>query len=362
MLFESAGTRAIPWLIVCALAMPHCAAQSIVATPAGLVATADQQQRFTQQELDRMLAPIALYPDGLLSQMLMASTYPVEVEEAAQWQQVHPGLSATALHDALATETWDPSVKSLCAFSGVLDRMSTDPAWTQDLGDAFIAQQAAVMDTIQSLRGKARAAGTLVSNAEQIVNVDDDLIAIVPRDPQTVYVPTYDPSLVYGSWWWPDDPPYYPEYWGGTGNLFPDGFYWGAGVAVGPGLWGVFDWRQHRVDIDLNRYHHFYGDHVSDGHWRFDPEHRFGVPYRNAGLEGGYGHEGREIRREAGIERGRSFEGIGAHLEDAELRGGGMERAGGFHEGEHFDGEHFSGGHIGGAHVGGGGHGGGGRR
>ena len=163
-----------------------------------------------------MLAPIALYPDALLSQILMASTYPLEIVEAARWRKDNAALKGQALEDALKKQPWDESVKSLCAFPDVLDRMNKDLAWTQKLGDAFLAQQAQVLDTVQSLRKKAQAAGNLKSNEQQKVDVQTrttSIIVIEPANPQVVYVPTYQPTVVYGGWPYPAYPPYYPPYW-----------------------------------------------------------------------------------------------------------------------------------------------------
>ena len=201
-------TKGIAYLLVCALVhTPLALAQTTEIAPSASTAAAPAEQIFKQEELDQMLAPVALYPDALLAQMLMASTYPLEVVEAGRWVNQHKGLSGAALQGALAGQPWDASVKSLCAFPQILNRMSRDLSWTQKLGDAFIDQQQQVMDTVQNLRRKAQAAGTLRSNAQQQVGTADDDITIEPANPQVVYVPTYDPTLVYGSWWWPGYPP-----------------------------------------------------------------------------------------------------------------------------------------------------------
>jgi hypothetical protein len=270
MSLRSGSRRAIPLLIACAFSIPqYSAAQSTAATAVAASAArpAAYEQNFTQEQLDQMLAPIALYPDAVLSQILMASTYPLEVIEADRWCKAHPEPTAEGLQKALASQSWDPSVQSLCAFGTILDRMSRDVTWTQDLGEAFIGQQAQVMDEIQRLRSRARNTGSLVSNPEQLVTVGDDAITIAPRDPQVVYVPTYDPNVVYGTWWWPAEP-YYPAYWAAPGDV---GWYWGAGIAVGLGLWGAFDWHHHRVDIDLARYNHVGSHEVSARRRAVDP-------------------------------------------------------------------------------------------
>lgn len=270
----------VSYVLMAAVVPPPLAlAQS--ATPAPSASSqAVQQQAFTQAELDQMLAPIALYPDALLSQMLMASTYPLEVVQADRWIKQHKGLNGTALQNALASQPWDASVESLCAFPQVLDRMSRDLAWTENVGDAFIDQQQQVMDTIQNLRAKAQAAGTLRSDTHEKVVVEDGYISIAPADPQIVYVPTYDPRVVYGAWWWPAYPPYYPVYWGpSVGPALGNGFFWGVGIAAGLALWGAFDWHRHAVHVDVNRYNGFNRRHITDNRWHFDPGHRHGVPF-----------------------------------------------------------------------------------
>jgi uncharacterized membrane protein YgcG len=283
--------RGIAYVLVCTLAYPPLAlAQSTDSAPSAAAASAPAGRVFNQEQLDQMLAPVALYPDALLSQMLMASTYPLEVVEADRWMKQHKGLSGTALQDALAGQRWDASVKSLCAFPQVLDRMTRDLSWTQKIGDAFIDQQQQVMDTVQNLREKAQAAGTLRSNEEQQVVTGDSDITIEPTNPQVVYVPTYDPAVVYGGWWWPGYPPYYPAWWGPPrGSAFIDGIFWGVGIGAGFALWGAFNWRRHDVDIHVDRYNRFNGTHLTDNHWHFDPGHRGGVPYRGIAAQERYG-------------------------------------------------------------------------
>jgi hypothetical protein len=299
---------------------------------------------FNQQELDQMLAPVALYPDALLAQVLMAATYPLEVVEAARWAQQHNGLTGTALQDALQGQPWDQSVKSLCAFPAVLDRMSQGLAWTQKLGDAFIDQQQQVMDTVQGLRSKAQAAGYLQSNPQQTVALDNNAITIMPASPQIVYVPTYDPSFVYGGWWWPAYPPYYPSYWGpGLGA----GFFWGAGVVAGVALWGGFDWHRHEVNIRVHRYNEFNHTHITDNHWHHDEGHRGSVPYRGMAAQqryGGFDHRAAQAREQfhGGQFRGPdnrfgAMNGAMGHEEEhgGEMRGGEMAHGGGHGGGGH---------------------------
>jgi hypothetical protein len=232
----------------------------LVMVPCGAFAQeANTTPTFSQQDLDQMLAPVALYPDSLLAQVLIAATYPDQVVEADRWLKENPGLKGDALNAALDTMNWDLSVKALAPFPQVLAMMAQEPAWTQRLGEAFLAQQADVMDSVQKLRAKAKAAGNLKNSAEQKVVVKGDAIEIEPVNPQIVYVPRYDPLVVYGPWWWPAYPPYayYPVWPGialGAVGIGVFGF-WGA-VSVGPVWgwgWGSWGWGSRNVNINVNR-------------------------------------------------------------------------------------------------------------
>ncbi len=187
---------------------------------------------FKAEELEQFVAPIALYPDSLLAQVLMASTYPLEVVEAARWAKDNPSVTGEALEEAMVGQTWDPSVKSLVAFPDVIAMMNEKLDWTQKLGDAFLAQQAEVMDAVQRLRAKAKAEGNLKSSKEQTVTTEappadattttTTIIKVEPADPQVVYVPTYNPTVVYGTWPYPAYPPYYyyPPYYAPGSGVF----------------------------------------------------------------------------------------------------------------------------------------------
>ncbi len=236
---------------------------------------------FRQEELDQLLAPIALYPDPLLAQLLMAATYPLEVVQAARWVKAYPNVQGPQLEAAMLQQPWDPSVKSLTPFPQVLAMMDANLDWTQRLGDAFLAQQPAVMATIQALRAKARAAGYLQNTPQQTVNVEPQAIMIEPANPAIVYVPIYDPSLVYGPWWYPAYPPFYwypPGYVVGASV-----FAFGIGLAVGALLWGGFDWHHHNVMVaNVNHYNSFSRTHITNAVvWQHDPAHRWSVPYRD---------------------------------------------------------------------------------
>ncbi|MDX9708914.1 MAG: DUF3300 domain-containing protein [Trichloromonas sp.] len=221
---------------------------------------------YSREELAQMLAPIALYPDSLLSQVLMAATYPVEVVEADRWVKEHSDLREDELDKSLLDQDWDPSVKALCHFPTVLALMSERIGETSRIGDAFLAQEEEVMAMVQELRAKARAQGNLASTSEQRVWADADAIIIEPADPRVVYVPYYDPVTVYGSWWYPDYPPYYWTPAGaslGVGLSFWPGVYFGFSFSN----WSRFDWRQRYIHIDSHRRPRY----VHHDRWRYNP-------------------------------------------------------------------------------------------
>jgi len=236
----------------------------LAAGPAVLVAQAPepqdaaQKQPFKPEELEQIVAPIALYPDSLLAQIFMASTYPLEIVQAARWSKEHPQVKGDAVAKEMEKQTWDASVKSLVAFPDVLTMMNEKLDWTQKLGDAFLAQQKDVMDAVQRLRVKAKEAGNLKSGKEQTVKTEaapagapaPQIIIIESKDPEVVYVPTYNPTVVYGAWPYPAYPPYYyyPPYYA-PGAAF---FSFSVGVVVGGAIWGNCNWGGNDIDIDVN--------------------------------------------------------------------------------------------------------------
>lgn len=239
--------------------------------------------------LDQMLAPIALYPDTVLSHILIASTYPLEIVQAHRWSRDNDHLEGEAAVKAVENEDWEPSVKALVAFPQVLERMSDDLAWTQQLGDAFLDDEARVMDSIQNLRNKAWASGNLDQLPHVQVQREQEVIVIEPAVERVVYVPVYDTRVVYGNWWWPDYP---PVYWHHPHYNYSSGFYWGSAIHVGSGFYfSSFHWpRRQVVYVDYHGYHHqrphFYsGRSISHyhgaKHWRHNPNHRRGVGYRH---------------------------------------------------------------------------------
>jgi len=269
----------------------------LLAPQAVVAQTESKEKPFKQEELDQLLAPIALYTDSLLAQIFMASTYPLEVVQAGRWTKENQNLKGDVLTAALEKQDWDPSVKSLVNFPQVLSMMNEKLDWTQKLGDTFLAQQKEVMDTVQKLRAKAEAQGNLKTTDQQkvVVEKETQTIIIESANPQVVYVPTYNPTVVYGTWWYPAYPPYYyypPGYAAGAAFIS-----FGVGVAVGAAwgyAWGGCHWGHHEVNIDINRNTNInnnidrskYQNKVTTGQggrgeWKHDPEHRKGVSYRD---------------------------------------------------------------------------------
>lgn len=282
--------------------------------PPGTYGQEGAQNVFKQEELDQILAPIALYPDSLLTQILMASTYPLEIVQADRWAKQNKALTGDPLAKALEAQPWDPSVKSLVNFPQVLDMMNEKVDWTQKLGDAFLAQQKEVMATVQSLRRKAEAEGNLKTNKEQKVIVEKETIIIQPANPQIVYVPTYNPTIVYGSWWYPSYPPYYyypPGYAARTTFAFATGV--AVGVAWGY-AWGHCNWGRGNVDINVNRNININSNINRNkykaqyqGKWQHDASHRGGVSYRDQGTAKKYNRgTGSEAARSREAYRGKA--------------------------------------------------------
>lgn len=290
-------------------------------------AAAAKSGTFTPAELEQMVASIALYPDPLLAQVLMGSTYPLEIVEAARWSKANSTVTGDAVATALQNEDWDPSVKTLATFPDVLAMMDENLDWTQKLGDAFLAQQAALMDAVQRLRARAKEAGTLMSSKEQTVKVEPappptaeataaaatttppaegegaavpvdqtTIIKIEPADPEVVYVPTYNPTVVYGTWPYPAYPPYYyyPP-------MYPPGSMWfsfTAGVIIGGAFWGNCNWGWGGSDIDIDINNNFNRNNIgnnvgnnvgADGKWKHDPSHRKGAQYRDSATQERFG-------------------------------------------------------------------------
>ena len=279
----------------------------MVIPPWGFAQDQPAARQFRQEELDQMLAPVALYPDSLLAQILMAATYPLEVVQADRWTKANRNLGGDQLNDALDQKEWDSSVKALVPFPQVLSMMSERLEWTQKLGDAFLDQQDEVMDTVQRLRARAQAAGNLRDTEQQRVIVQEGDIEIEPVQPEVVYVPVYDPTIIYGPWWYPAFPPFFfpPP----PGLVFVRGFGFWTGVRVGRAwdyAWGRWDWRHHYVNvnvnrnINVNRSINITRTNIQTTRWQHDVSHRKGVTYRNEATRERYGQsvKGAETRRD----------------------------------------------------------------
>ena len=250
---------------------------------------------FSEAELDQMLAPIALYPDSLLAQILMACTYPADVAEAVQWSKDNPDQQGDAAVDAVQDKSWDPSVMSLAAFPQVLTMMGEQPDWVQNVGDAFLADSEGVMDTVQNLRTKAKDEGNLETTEQQTVTVQEPsstetIIIIEPADPQIIYVPSYNPTIIYGTWWWPHYTPwYYRPYGYGFGTAVVRGIGFGIGIGITNALWGGCHWGRGRgsVNINVNRYNNVNVNRnkmnagKGNSNWKHNSNNRRGVPYKD---------------------------------------------------------------------------------
>jgi uncharacterized membrane protein YgcG len=307
----------------------------------------------TPEQLQRLVAPIALYPDSLVAQILAASTFPEQVVEADRWVQAHPDLQGADLGKAADQQPWDPSVKALVAFPSVLGNMDKNLSWTSSLGDAYYNQEQDVMDAVQVMRRKAQDTGNLKTTPQQKVTEQDSAIDIEPADPDVVYVPAYDPWLVYGypivAWpgWYP-----YPGIWfGGPYLSFGAGFGigWWGGFGWGWGHWG-FDWHNHAVLFDHGRYFSRSTTFYNRGNF-----YRGGV-----GREGGFDH-GRSAARPFDGDR-QAARGYAAPRGQSGVRSGafsGYDHGGQARSFSSRGNASFGGG---GGHAGGGGHGGGGGR
>jgi len=293
-----------------------------------------QSASLSEAQLDQLTAPIALYSDPLVGQILTAATYPLEIVEAQRWLQdpANAALRGNALTAALQQQPWDLSVKSLVPFPQVLQTMDRDLEWTEQLGDAFLAQQGAVMDSIQRLRHRAATAGSLTSTPQQTVSTDGEAIDIEPANPGVVYVPYYDPNVIYGPWPWPDYPPIY--FMPAPGIVVESGLWIGFGIGF-PVLapfwgWSSWDWRHHRLGWVGVRG----GGRTGPG--EHDPTHRRGVPYRSDTVAGRFQAQSEAARRDtrgypsaAQQERGAGIAGRGAGAE----RGTGAPRSPGLERG-----------------------------
>lgn len=271
----------------------RCVAHLLLALSLVVSFGAVAQQPFGKDKLDQMLAPVALYPDALLSQVLMASTYPDDVAEAAKWSKANSEERGDAAVQKVTDRPWDPSVQSLVAFPQVIITLGDKPDWVRELGDAFLAQPQDVMESVQRLRAAAQKAGNLQSSEQATVKVEQpepakQVIVIEQPRPQVVYVPSYNPYYIYGPWWYPAYPPYYypppPGYWFSVGVA--TGIVWGVSIGVTNAMWGGINWGRGDVNINVNKFNNINIANnrldVNSGkvNWQHDPDRRGKTPYR----------------------------------------------------------------------------------
>jgi len=303
---------------------------------------------FSNEQLDQLTAQIALYPDALLSQVLMASTYPDEFAKAAEWSKAHPDTKGDEAVKMVEDKSWDPSVASLVAFPNVLITLGQKPDYVKNLGDAFLAQPDDVMDSVQRLRAQAKKAGNLKSNEQVKVTTQEaqgatpsQVIVVEPAQPSVVYVPTYNPATVYGAWAYPGYPPYYAPppagYW--FTRTVATGIAWGVSIGVRNAMWGGFNWGYHNVNVNVNRYNNINVNRRIDSTagrtaWHHNPQHRTAA-YRGgdvarqrydrqyqAGNRDQY--RGRDMSRERASQ---AMESRGVDVDQSARRGQAQERA-----------------------------------
>jgi hypothetical protein len=291
-------------------------------------APAPTAPQISADQLDSLVAPVALYPDPMLSQVLVASTYPLEIVQAQQWVQQNSNLKGSALADAAKKQDWDPSVQAMVAFPDLLKRLSDNIKYTTDLGNAFLAQQSDVMDAIQRMRKKAQDSGKLVSNEQQVVETKTEesktVVVIQPANPEVVYVPSYNPTVIWGAPAYP-----YPPYpWGGM--LAASAISFGVGVAVGAmwgGGWGWgMGWGGNQININNNFINRNNLNNINNinrsgnrNTWQHNPQHRGGAPYANRDVANRYGGTARGdslANRQAGARQNLADRGAGGRVGD----------------------------------------------
>src|SRR6266446_3606190 len=274
------------------------------ATPTGSAAPAEEAPKIPNDQLDSLVAPIALYSDQLLAQTLAASTYPLEIIQLEQWMKKNKGLKGKALADAVEKQNWDPSVQAMAVFPDVVKQLAENVSWSSDLGNAFLAQEADVMDAVQRMRAKAQGAGNLKSSQQQKVESktveSKNVIVIEQADPQVVYVPSYNPTVVYGAPAYPYPSIYYPPGYG----LLAFGTGVAIGAAWGNGGWGWgCGWGHGDVNINVNnKYVNNYNKNnynkanfnKQGGQWQHNPQHRGSAPYGDRNTANRFGGNARQ--------------------------------------------------------------------
>lgn len=283
-------------LLCISLAMSWAAIPESLADPSQDVELAEGVKQFSDGELAQMLAPVALYPDSLLTHFLVASTYPLEIVEAERWLKENPSLEGAEALEAAQDKDWDPSVKALTPFPRVLNRMSQDLSWTQRVGDAFLQDEKRVLASIQTLRQQAKQAGNLDNMENLEVEHDDDNIVIVPKERSVIVVPYYDTRVIYGPWRWPRyRPVYWDWHWAHHHHHHAGLFYWHPRVFLSDlFFFSAFNWHRHHVVIIRHGYRNRYWhrrDIIRHRHaqrWEHRPVHRRGVAYRHETVRARY--------------------------------------------------------------------------
>jgi hypothetical protein len=294
------GRKAVTLFVCAALLAPYGRVASAQAPQTQPAAAEPAAAKLSNDQLDALVAPIALYPDPLLSQTLVASTYPLEIIQLQQWLEKNKNLKDKALTDAALKQPWDASIQAMVVLPDVVNRLANDIQWTTDLGNAFLSQQSDVMDAVQRMRKKAQGTGALTSNEQQKVETqvieNKSVVIVQPVSTQVVYVPTYNPVVVYGPPIYPYPPIYYPPY--PTGAIVASSMIsFGVGVAVGAawgGGWGWgCGWGGNDIDINVNnnfvRNNNISGNRVANNKWSHDSRHRGGAPYANKATADRYG-------------------------------------------------------------------------
>src|SRR6266700_2695349 len=286
--------------VVCAALLSSISSVALAQTPQAqsqVMTTTKEAPKIPNDQLDSLVAPIALYPDQLLSQTLVASTYPLEIIQLQQWIEKNKNLKDKALASAVEKQNWDPSIQAMAAFPDVVQRLADNVQWTTDLGNAFLAQESDVMDAVQQMRAKAQSKGTLKTSAQQKVETQTaeggkQVIVVQQANPDVVYVPSYDPTVVYGPPAYPYPPIYYP----------PPGYYaagaavaFGTGVALGAAWGGNWGWNcgWGHGDVNVNVNNNYINNYNKNnynksnynkqgGQWQHNPQHRGNAPYNRA--------------------------------------------------------------------------------
>jgi len=291
-------------LLSVALLSPGYAVALAQETQPQNAAPAEEAPKIPNDQLDSLVAPIALYPDPLLSQTLVASTYPLEVVQLQQWLEKNPNLKDKALADAVEKQNWDPSIQATAALPAVVKQLGDNIAWTSDLGNAFLAQESDVMDAVQRMRAKAEGKGTLKTSAQQKVETQavegKQVIVVQQASSDVVYVPSYNPTVVYGAPAYPYPSIYYPPvgaYAAGAAIAFGTGVALGAAWGGGGWGWGC-GWGHGDVNVNVNnKYVNNYNKNnynkanfnKQGGTWQHNPQHRGGAPYSNRQTANKYG-------------------------------------------------------------------------